>query len=68
MLEKCAINRLSDFLYSLLIEVLGWCRLFGYWGYRMLCMLVSVPTSSLQVGLDLVSAPSCPGAVRVRID
>ena len=36
-------------------------------------VLVPVPiqfTSSLQVGLDLglVSAPSCPGMVRVRMD
>ena len=34
-------------------------------------VLVPMPTSSsLQVGLDLVpvSAPSCPGTVRVRID
>ena len=37
-------------------------------------MLVPVSTglryqqASIQVGLDLVSAPSCPGTVKVRID
>ena len=67
MLEKYAINRLSNFV----VFIADWSSRVVHLVFRaneFYAVLVPVPTGSLQVGLDLVSAPSCPGSLRLGLE